>query len=347
MDRAQTGVSCSSSPADRQLEHMDQQRTNLPDIRNYRPGDAEAWLALIRACPDFDEHFFNRCPSLDALRLVIEHPNMDARKNLFFAGSRPTFSGYAELWCASDQPRAVGRVLVRPDQRHRGLGSALLQRIEERAQAVGSHYLDISIAEAQPNGRRFLEGHGFAAVHYCWQMELSPLHDLPSPQWPQGYRARAFVVGQDEQATVKLENASFGDEWEYVPILVGEIEGFCRSASFKPEGVILAEHDGQLVGDCWNWIDDARIAQTGQTQGAVWSLCVLPQHRGLGLGRALLLEGLQWLRAQGMASAVGGVDGANERAQRLYKSLGCQVVRTDIWYRKPLAAAHPRPPDLP
>lgn len=47
-----------------------------------------------------------------------------------------------------------------------------------------------------------------------------------------------------------------------------------------------------------------------------------------------------------MTSVLGGVDGANERGQHLYKSVGCEVLRTDIWYRKQLADPL-HPPSLP
>jgi mycothiol synthase len=327
------------------MEAMDLSQRDLPSIRNHQPGDERPWLALIRACPDFDEHFFNRSPSLDALRVVVEHPHMDPARSLFFADSGSGFAGYAEVWCAEDQARAVGRVLVHPHWRRRGLGSALLLRIEQRAQAVGSNYLDMLIAETHAGGRHFLQRHDFSAVHYGWLMRLPQLEGVPAPQWPPGYGMRTFVVNRDEQATAELENTCFGDEWEYTPEDVGEIEGFVRSPSFRPDGVIFAVHHGELVGECWSWIDDDRIAETGERQGDVWSLCVHPEHRGRGLGRALLLAGLQWLKQQGMTSALGGVDGANERGQHLYKSVGCEVLRTDIWYRKHLVIPpNPTPP---
>jgi mycothiol synthase len=317
--------------------------SHLPPIRNYQPGDETAWLALIRACPDFGEHFFNRSASLDALRMVVEHPNMDPAHNLFFAEAEGAFAGYAELWCAANSPRAVGRVLVHPDWRSRGLGTALLQRIESGATTLGSHYLDISVPESQAPGRRFLECHRFDIVHYRWHMQLSLRHALPTLRWPAGFVVRTFVAHEDERAVVELENVSFADEWEYTPVDVREIEGFVRSPSFRPDGVILATHSGQLVGECWSWIDEQRIAETGDQQGAVWCLCVHPEHRGQGLGRALLLSGLRWLQQQGMTSAIGAVDGANERAQRLYRSVGCEVLRTDIWYRKPFGDTRQSP----
>jgi len=63
-------------------------------------------------------------------------------------------------------------------------------------------------------------------------------------------------------------------------------------------------------------------------------LCVHPQHRGRGLGKALLLAGLQWLRQQGATLATLAVDGANERAKHLYELVGFITRRTDAWYRR-------------
>jgi mycothiol synthase len=311
----------------------------LPMIRNYRPGDEKAWLELIRACPDFAQSFFNRSASLDALRVVIEHPQMDAVHNLFFAEARGQFVGYAELWCATRSgptARTVGRLLVHPNWRRRGLGTMLLARIEPRARAEGGSYLDIMAAEQHHAGRQFLGALGFTIVHYGWQMALPEIDAAPLPEWPASYGTRTFLPGQDECTSVQLENESFQDEWEYVRVELGEIQRFVRSPSFRADGVIYAVHEGQVVGECWNWIDNDRIGQCGEKRGDIWCLCVHPQHRRRGLGRALLLAGVQWLHRQGMTSAHLTVDGANERAKHLYESVGFVTQRTNIWYRRRL-----------
>lgn len=306
-------------------------------LRNYRPGDEARWLALIRAAPDFPYAVFGHTPSLDALRMVLEHPQMDPAHNLFFAEAEGCSVGYAELWHAPGRPRHTGRVLVHPRWRRQGLGSALLQTIAIRARELDGKYLDVQIESSQQGGRAFLQAHGFRPVHYSWRMVLSDVSNLvtmPEPVWPEGYGHRTFFVGRDERTSVRIENESFGDEWEFTPVELGEIEGLVRSPSFRADGVIYALKDGQVVGECWCWVNDEAIAQTGEKQGDVWCLCVHPEHRGRGLGRALLLAGAQWLRRQGMASAGLWVDGANDRARYLYESAGFVVMRTDIWYRE-------------
>jgi len=87
-------------------------------IRNYRSGDEWGWLALLQAAPDFPYLFLNRSPSLDALRMTLAHPWMDATHNLFVAEGDGRLAGYSELWhsgghsafpgaCWSIQPSAA------------------------------------------------------------------------------------------------------------------------------------------------------------------------------------------------------------------------------------------------
>lgn len=313
--------------------------TALPAIRNYRAGDEEKWLELLLASPDCAYDFFNQRPSLDVLRMVVGHPQMDAPQNLFFVDSGEQFTGYAELWCGTGLPRAVGRVLVHPDWRRRRLGTRLLDEVEQKAAVAGSKYLDIQVQAQAEAGRRFLEARGCRAIHYGWHMILHDVDSTPAPEWPPGYGIRTFVPGEDERTSVEIENQSFHGEWEYTPVEVGEIEGFVRSPAFRADGILYATHHGQVVGECWNWIEQGEhSAQTEEKRGDVWCLCVHPRHRTQGLGRALLLAGVQWLREQGVTAAYLAVDGANERAKHLYESVGFVTRRTDIWYRKELSA---------
>ena len=308
-------------------------------IRNYQPGDEARWLDLIRSAPDYPYVIFGCSPSMDALRMTLEHPQMDPARNLFFAGAQGQWVAYAELWHAPGRPRTVSRILVHPGWRRQGLGSELLRTVAARARALEGRYLDIQIESSQEGGRAFLQAYGFRPVHYSWRMALSGTSGLaavPEPVWPAGYGQRTFRIGRDERTSVRIENESFGDEWEFTPVEPGEIEGFVRSPSFRADGVIYALQDEQVVGECWCWIDDQPAAAAGEKQGEIGCLCVHPAHRGRGLGRALLLTGLHWLRRQGMASAGLWVDGANDRARHLYESAGLSAVRTDIWYREEL-----------
>lgn len=305
-------------------------------IRNYRPGDEHDWLALIEAAPDFPYDWFNRRASLDALRTALQHPDMHPTHNTFFAEAAGQVVGYAELWRSPGRTRGVGRVLVHPGWRRRGLGTELLRSIAQRARVTGADRLDISVAARFEGAQRFLEARGFRAVHYSWHMRLPDVTAAPAPEWPAGYQRRNFLPGRDEPTSAQIENASFQNEWEFTPVPVDEIEGFVRSPSFRADGVIYALHQDQVVGECWSWIDEQARGHGGERQGEVWCLCVHPAHRGRGLGRTLLLSGVHWLRRQGMTCAGLCVDDANDRAKHLYESVGFCPERTEIWYREEL-----------
>ena len=303
-------------------------------IRCFRSGDEAAWLELLKAAPDFRYLIFSCSPSLDALRMIIEHPSMDAAHNLWFAEANHRLVGCAELWHDEGRPRSVFKVLVHPGWRRRGLGTELLRRVEQRARSLGGTRLDVMVEQGQSGGRAFLQARRLREVHRCWDMVLATDSDVTPPQWPRGYTIRHFVTGQDEMNSVELENASFRNEWEYAPVQAGEIEGFVRSPSFRPEGVVYAVSQGTVVGECWAWIDNSATAAS--CHGDIWCLCVHPEHRSRGLGRALLLCGVEWLQKQGVGCISLGVDGANDGAKRLYESVGFRAARTHLWYREEL-----------
>ncbi len=62
--------------------------------------------------------------------------------------------------------------------------------------------------------------------------------------------------------------------------------------------------------------------------GAIQNVGVVPEHRGKGVGRALLLKALQGFRSVGLDRVYLEVTASNEPAVRLYRSLGFELVRT-------------------
>lgn len=62
--------------------------------------------------------------------------------------------------------------------------------------------------------------------------------------------------------------------------------------------------------------------------GGVQNLGVLPEYRGLGLGRALLLKALAGFASVGVPRAFLEVTATNAAAVRMYRSLGFRAYRT-------------------
>lgn len=65
--------------------------------------------------------------------------------------------------------------------------------------------------------------------------------------------------------------------------------------------------------------------------GAIQNVGVVPEHRGQGIGRALVIQALRGFIQAGMGCAVLEVTAENEAAVRLYRSLGFEVM--EVLYR--------------
>ena len=95
-------------------------------------------------------------------------------------------------------------------------------------------------------------------------------------------------------------------------------------SSFHPSGLLLAYRDGRCVGFC-------RCA-LHERFGDVDVLGVIPEARGIGLGRGLVRWGTAWLLEHDAPDVRLTVDGENTRAADLYRSEGFEIMKTrHIW----------------
>jgi mycothiol synthase len=69
--------------------------------------------------------------------------------------------------------------------------------------------------------------------------------------------------------------------------------------------------------------------------GEVYVVGVDPAEQGSGLGRALTLAGLHYLRDRGVDQAMLYVDEDNVPAIRMYEALGFTRAHVDAMYRRP------------
>ncbi len=91
--------------------------------------------------------------------------------------------------------------------------------------------------------------------------------------------------------------------------------GFCPQATW-----LVAGRDG-CVGTVQGVRDDDGL-------GAIQNLGVLPEYRGQGVGRALLLQALAGFRSAGVVRAFLEVTADNAGAVRMYRTLGFRCTRT-------------------
>lgn len=155
-----------------------------------------------------------------------------------------------------------------------------------------------------------------------------PLHDLPpAPPPPDGYKvvpwrgdlpethaATMFAAFRDEIDAIIFP--SFG----YRAGCTDLMDAIHTKGTFVPEATLLVSGP---FGPCAT-VQGLR----DKCFGAIQNLGVVPDHRGRGLGKLLLLTALQGFRQAGLKYAYLEVTVRNEVAVRLYRQLGFRSTRT-------------------
>jgi mycothiol synthase len=231
-------------------------------------------------------------------------------------------TGYAHLeW---EEPGvASAELAVGPDHRCHGTGRALLDAL---TRAAGSGALRVWAHGDLPAAAVLARAAGLSRVRALFQLSR-PLRDpLPEPLLPDGVTLRAFVPGRDEDSWLRLNALAFAHHpeqgaWTRIDLDLREQEEW-----FDPAGFFLAERDGRLAGFHWTKVHDAET-------GEVYVVGVDPAEQGTGLGRALTLAGLRYLRDdRGLAEVMLYVDETNRAAVRMYTALGFTLAATDVMY---------------
>ncbi|MDQ0167136.1 ribosomal protein S18 acetylase RimI-like enzyme [Bacillus horti] len=86
--------------------------------------------------------------------------------------------------------------------------------------------------------------------------------------------------------------------------------------------IFVAEEDGEFIG--YIELTEQTDYFTGEKQGYVSAIAVLPQGEGKGIGKKLMQKAEEWTAEKGIQVLVLDVFQKNERAIKLYEKLGYQ-----------------------
>jgi mycothiol synthase len=235
-------------------------------------------------------------------------------------------AGYAHLDSTAPGTELSGEVVIRPDHRRQGLGLALVRALTAEA---GGHPIRLWAHGDLPAAARLARAAGFARFRALWQMRRSLRDPLDPPRWPAGSTLRTFRPGRDEEEWLSLNRRAFAGHPEQGAWTRHDLELREREPWFDPAGFFIAERNGTMTGFHWTKVQEG--------VGEVYVVGVDPGEQGSGLGRALTLAGLHYLRDRGLDEAMLYVDEDNVPAIRMYQALGFTRWRTDAMYRTGLA----------
>lgn len=294
--------------------------------------DISALLRAVEAADDPSERH-----SLAELQADFASQTYDMARDCLLARERGGEVVAVGRSICNDTDQAVRRALlmgaVRPDHRGQGVGRAVLAWEIEHARAwFRERYqpehdlLRISVYADSKAERehRLAERLGLEKVRFYAELTLRLTSTpVPVPNLP-GVEIRPWDSATPE-ATLAVRNASFRDHWGSVE---RQLDGWLeqqRAAAFRPawSHVAVDTASGEVVSFLMSCAYEQDWEPQGYTSGYIELLGTLREHRGRGIGRALISRAMRSYQDAGMDAAEIGVDSQNESgAFGLYTGLG-------------------------
>lgn len=311
-----------------------------------RPYEGEADLgaiaSLINTCEAADQ--LQEGTSISELRQKLDTPSVDKARDLrLWEDADGKLIGFGQL-SIPESGEEISSFLwfrVHPMARGNDLEKQIVAwaegRMREVSQERGVQVRLCSGTRAdKSNYITLLEDCGFTADRYFFSMERSLSFPIPEPQFPEGFTLRQSEGEQDTEAWVEMFNQTFIDHWNYHPITVEAIQHYLSDPNYKPEfDLIAVAPDGKFAAFCYCHINPEDNKRNEYNEGWIDILGTRRGFRKQGLGRAMLLTGMQKLKAAGVDTARLAVDADNPNgAGQLYESVGFRKRHTRIIYAK-------------
>jgi len=252
------------------------------------------------------------------------------------SGDGDALTGYAQLDLGAPGS-ASAELVVAPAARRRGVGRELLTLARELAANdlsgdPGGRRFSVWAHGDLPAARALAASAGLVVVRELWLMSLD-LADLPpgpGAPAPRGVTLRAFRPGRDEDEWRRANARSFASHPEQGRITRQDLDARMAEPWFDPEGFLLAERDGVLLGSVWTKVHPADA--THEAAGEIYVVGVDPDAQGLGLGGVLIRRGLEHLAGRGLGHAILYCDADNEVAIRAYTRVGFVRAGVDVQF---------------
>ena len=298
----------------------------VTDVERLSAVEVAAVLGLLRAAAAAD----GVRPVSEDGELRLRHGGPPGGRDLLVPVDGAV-AGYARLDDGSAE------LVVHPSFRRRGLGTALLTRLEDLAGAGG---LSVWAHGDLPGSAELAASRGYERARVLLQMrrDLAGVDPDPRPELPSDVTVRPFRPGTDESAWLRVNSRAFAWHPEQGTWTAGDLALREAEPWFDPAGFLMAwrgdpDDGGELLGFHWTKVHPAGAA-ADEPVGEVYVLGVDPDAQGMRLGAVLTDLGLAHLRRQGLGSVLLYTEESNATAVRLYEARGFSRFSVDVAWRK-------------
>jgi mycothiol synthase len=244
--------------------------------------------------------------------------------------------GYAHL----DQTDLVAgpsvELVVDPSYRGAGVGKALLSE----AIKICGKSLRLWVHGEGKVAHNLAALFNFEKIRTVMQMNKSLTDIQPLPVIDKEIIIRSFLPGIDSDDWLKLNNKVFKDHPEQGGWQLSDLNHRLSEEWFDEKGFFIVEKNKQVIASTWTKVHgehshdhDGEASHAHPAIGEIYITAVDPEYTGLGIGKALTITALNYLKYQGLTDAMLYVDFDNKAALNLYDSLGFKLSSKDVLYR--------------
>jgi mycothiol synthase len=309
-------------------------------IRQFLRGrDEGLWLEILNRA--FGEYEDFRPWTMNDFRGWKSSPYFNA-EGMFIAEVNGKPVGIVEAYIDRKEQEKKGFIRwlsVIPEFRGLGVGKALLERAIERLRDAGMEYAEAVVRKGKMECESLFESYGFKVVRTFSGMERD-LYDIPSNIGENlNVKIREVAkTNEDIRIYNKLHNEAFKEHYNFRPETIEETEFWIKQNPwFDIAGHFLAYLDNNPVGFVGVGVDKTFNERHQKKRGWILTIGVIQPYRRKGIGTALMLHAMRYLKSLGMEEAALTVDDSNPtKAIQLYKKVGFVTKRTELVYQKKL-----------
>jgi mycothiol synthase len=242
-----------------------------------------------------------------------------------------TIVGYAQI--TLEEPNvARSWGVVHPEHRGRGIGTSLLDRIEERASGLTTASplrFRHAINAGDDAAAAMLRSRGLRPIHHFWHMQIDLDEPVGLGRSPEGIDVGGIDPRQDLAAIHALLDDAFVDDLSHHPAPFDRwVEEETGTPMYDPTLWLLARDGGRPAG--------VLTASVAGDRGWVDYLAVAASHRGRGIGAALLRRSFAMFAERDIRRVLVSVDAQNPTgATGVYERVGMRIVNAwDQWERE-------------